>query len=63
MGNLLFYITLGKCSAGHICFGRAEWKNPSRVEGELDWGKRCAEGHYCEEGATYEIPCPEGTYR
>ena len=59
----LFFFPLGKCQAGHICLGRAEWKDPAFVKGKLEWGRRCTAGYYCEEGATYEVPCPEGTYR
>ena len=53
----------GKCSAGHICYGRAVIKEPVLVQGERETGKLCEPGYYCVEGTTREVPCPKGTYR
>lgn len=51
---------IGNCQAGFICFGRAEFKNPTKG---VTWGRVCSAGFYCPEGTQVEIPCPEGTYR
>ena len=59
----MFNFVTGECDAGHLCYERAEGKDPAFVKGKLEWGKVCAAGHYCEEGAKYEKPCPLGTYR
>jgi len=46
------------CSAGHYCTSKATISGP--IDGVT--GNVCTKGHYCPEGTTVPINCPEGTY-
>jgi hypothetical protein len=51
-------IVAGECAAGYICNSGATSPTPYG----LSYAYECPISHYCVEGTTYEVACPDGLY-